>query len=234
MRTFIAPLFFTLSSACALAPGQSADSAGTDQSEWNWGSAGTSTNSGSSSDDTDEAADTAETDTATEDTAVEDTGDTASDDTAAADLVTAKVGIYPHAEYDVSSASYGVSTPQICMFDVVVDSVFPSDYGSCVATGYNAYMADSSVEYTPGGMLIINAKWNDSIRDRYFAEYGGVVNAIELRVVVEFPDGAWQAYAITGAAPTEPGTAGWSANGDGSGGEVHVWTFEDSLDHRDE
>ncbi len=183
---------------------------------------------GSTGDDTAEDADV------DDDTAETDTGDTAAD-TADADVaVTAKVWIYPHAEYDVSSSSYGVSTPQVCMFDVVVDSVFPSGYGSCVATGYNAYMADPSVEYVPGAMFTIQADWNDGIRDRYFAEYGGIVNAIELRVVVEFPDGAWQAYAITGAAPTTPGTAGWSANGDGSGGEVHVLTFEDVLDHRDE
>lgn len=155
-------------------------------------------------------------------------------DTAADDLkVTAKAWIYPNAVYDVSSPNYGHSIPSICMFDVVVDDVYPEGYGSCVATSsVNAYMADPSVEYVPGAALVFQAKWNDSIRDRYFAEYGGVVNAVDLRVVLEFPDGTWQGYTITGAADAE-GEAGWEPNGDNTGGQVVVYTWGDTTDHHD-
>lgn len=218
-------LALTLTTACGTAPG-TGDSG---DDGLIWGPAGTS----NGTTDTGTASGTGDTaDTNTGDT---DTNSGTGTDTAVADLtVTAKVWIYPNAAYDISSPNYGTSTPQVCMFDVVVNGGFPDDYGTCVATGYNEYMADPSVTYIPGDDFVIQAGWDDFQNARYYGEKNGVVNAVELRVVVEFPDGAWQAYAIGGADPTEPGTAGWSANGDNTGGEVHVWTFEDSLDHRDQ
>lgn len=146
--------------------------------------------------------------------------------------VKAKVWIDPEGTYDVSHDLYGIETPLVCMYEVVIDGAFPSDYGLCVTTGYNVYMYDE-IEYTPGAVLTIQAGWNDGVRDRYLAEYGGVVNMLEERVVIEFEDGAWQGYVVTGKTPAAPGQAGWVPNGDGSGGQISVMTRYDTDDHHD-
>ena len=208
----------------------------------------TDTDSDSDSDsDTDTGSDTGTTDTEDTDSGTEDTGtdsdtdsDTGTDDSGTADTatedltVTAKVWIVPETTWDVSVSSPSTTNPTFSMWPVANLTVGDwAGYGTTVVatTSTNAYISDD-VSYVPGETLVINGAWNDGINSRYFAEANGVVNAFELRVVIEFSDGVWQGYVISGSTPDEAGEAGWVSNGD-SGGDVYVKTYSDTLDHPD-
>ncbi len=226
MRFTVLPLSLSFLVGCGL-EGSASDDTGAPASGSNgysWGSAG-------NGDSDDEETDTQPTDDTDEPT--DDTGTDPADDTGAEiSTVTAKVWIRPETTWDVSVVGY--EWPDFDLWPVAnVTADDWTGYGTVtVDTTYmNEYVYDT-VTYTPGDVLSVNGAWHDGVNPRYYAEAHGVVNALDLRVVIEFADGKWQGYSITGAEPDSSGEAGWTSNG-GTGGDVRIQTYEDTLDHHD-
>jgi hypothetical protein len=193
-------------------PGSSSTSSGEDPAEED-ADADTDTDSDSDSDS----------DTDTDSDADADSGTASSE-------VVAKVWIAPTLQWE-GSVSGAVNYPEACFWPVANATTGDwSGYGTeCAATTeVNGWIYDS-VEFIPGQVLVLNGGWNDGVQDRWFAENNGVVN-LQSAMAIEFADGIIQEYAIYGSAPDSAGEAGWVSNG-GSGGDVYIFTFEDTATH---
>ncbi len=217
--------------ACNNIEDESSDSPAPAGSSYSWGSGGSS----GSDDEESDPVDTASDDTAT--TGGSDSGSTDDEDTETdsgtteTGDVTAKIWVMPAATWDPSVTAYD-SYPEVCLYDVanVTDGDWEAvEYSvNCAATTEQNEWIYATKTFTPGDILSVNADWWNGQIDVYFAGANGVVSSGATYLIVQFEDNSYDGYYIEGDVD-EAGEAGWVENGDGTGGNVYIYTLDHTV-----
>ena len=230
MSQNLVPFFLlVLATACSIdtVPPTTGSNAG--ESQYTWGTPGTSTGNNSSSDeDTGEAADTADTSDTGDSAEVIDTADTADIDTGV-EAITATVYIWPKAKWNESVSMSGC--PTVSFLTPANISEGEGFDGTIADTDSSCGYVQATITYIPGQVITTEAKWNDGVRDRFLAEKGNVVNSLSTAVLIGYSNGCLAELAIDSTGTdTAEGGAYWHSNWDSSGGELYLHTPTDTSD----
>lgn len=148
------------------------------------------------------------------------------DDTVHQD-VTAKFWMKPLASWDASVTGYS-SYPEVCLYSANATDGDWDGYGvTCEATTTANEWIYVTRAYTPGDDIYLNADWFNGQIDVYLAGANGVVNSLELYVIVQFEDDSYDVYSIVGE-DGDLGEAVWVDNGSG-GGDIVVPTTTNTV-----